>query len=185
MKLMWWSIWTTAIGDADVEYAGCQRWNGNDPFRQTFRLSYLRHHARLRYLPVRRCLSHHRSRGYRAWCLVSSWPKRMNGSQGNGRVLWRKTSHLIVGGRKETGLYEDNCGGHNQTADSEEALRKIWTTVRYLPPNSTQVTQPCDSFIIQKLKDEFRRRWELKKLEIINDGEWKNGPRIWQTQEPR
>jgi hypothetical protein len=41
----------------------------------------------------------------------------------------------------------------------------------------SSLTQPCDSFILQKLKDESRRRWELEKLEMINDGEWKNGPR--------
>jgi DDE superfamily endonuclease len=55
-------------------------------------------------------------------------------------------------------LYVDNCGGHNNTTESEEALRRIRTTVRYLPPNSTHLIQPCDSFIIQKLKDEFHRR---------------------------
>jgi hypothetical protein len=80
-----------AIGDADVKYADVVSGGMRMTLRQTFPWSSLRHHARLRYLPVRRCLSYQRSRGNRAWCLVSSWPTRMDGSQGNGRVLWRKS----------------------------------------------------------------------------------------------
>jgi hypothetical protein len=46
-------------------------------------------------------------------------------------------------------FFLDNCGGH-KTADSSSALRKIRTSIRFLPPNSTHLIQPCDSFVIQK-----------------------------------
>jgi hypothetical protein len=34
-------------------------------------------------------------------------------------------------------LFLDNCGGHNETAGSSSALRKIRTSIRFLCPNST------------------------------------------------
>jgi DDE superfamily endonuclease len=71
-------------------------------------------------------------------------------------------------------LFLDNCGGHNSTEDSESALAKIKTVVRFFPKNSTQLTQPADSFVIQKIKAAWSR-WDKKKLEMIQNGEWKNG----------
>jgi hypothetical protein len=45
---------------------------------------------------------------------------------------------------KKRALFLDNCGGHGETLDSSEALSRIRTTVRYLPPNSIHLTQLCD-----------------------------------------
>jgi DDE superfamily endonuclease len=73
-------------------------------------------------------------------------------------------------------LFMDNCGGHGETSDSVAALSRIRTTVRFLPPNSTHLTQPCDSFLIQKIKAEWRRRWDEEKLKMIEKGMWKDGP---------
>jgi DDE superfamily endonuclease len=76
---------------------------------------------------------------------------------------------------KQRIMFVDNCGGHNETADSAAALQKIRTSVRFLPPNSTHLTQPCDSFVIQKIKDEWRRRWDAEKVTMVQSGKWKNG----------
>jgi DDE superfamily endonuclease len=70
-------------------------------------------------------------------------------------------------------LLLDYCGGHNETADSSSALRKIRTSIRFLPPNSTHLTQPCDSFVIQKINKEWSRRWDADKVAMVQSGKWK------------
>jgi hypothetical protein len=85
-------------------------------------------------------------------------PKRWMDRKVMAEYFREKRANFLLEEAKRRVLYVDNCGGHNQTKRSEEALRRIRTTVRYLPPNSTHLIQPCDSFIIQKLKDEFHRR---------------------------
>jgi DDE superfamily endonuclease len=72
-------------------------------------------------------------------------------------------------------LFLNNCGGHNKSADSIKALQELRTTVHFLPPNSTHLTQPADSILIQKIKDEWRRRWDAYKLRMIKEGNWKDG----------
>lgn len=34
------------------------------------------------------------------------------------------------------------------------------------------MTQPYDSFVISKIKDAWTRRWEAKKLELMQGGQW-------------
>ncbi|KAL0241149.1 hypothetical protein GEMRC1_006384 [Eukaryota sp. GEM-RC1] len=41
--------------------------------------------------------------------------------------------------------------------------------MRFLPANATDLYQPCDSFIIAKLKEEWKRLWGAKKLELIEN----------------
>jgi DDE superfamily endonuclease len=75
---------------------------------------------------------------------------------------------------KKRKLFLDNCRGHGETTDSSEALSRIRTTVRYLPPNSTHLLQPCNTFLIQKIKAEWRRKCDADKLKMIKDGRWKD-----------
>ena len=42
----------------------------------------------------------------------------------------------------------------------------------HFPANTTDLNQPCDSFVIQKLKDAWRKRWDAYKLEHINANAW-------------
>jgi DDE superfamily endonuclease len=72
-------------------------------------------------------------------------------------------------------LFLDNCGGNNETADSSSALRKIRTSIRVLPPNSTHLTQPCDSFVLQKIKEAWSRRRDADKVAMVQSGKWKSG----------
>ncbi|CAM6124006.1 unnamed protein product [Calypogeia fissa] len=69
-------------------------------------------------------------------------------------------------------LFVDNCSGHNHSKQLQAALTNLNAEIRYLPANSTHITQPCDSFVIQKIKQEWRNRWEAYKLEEINKDAW-------------
>lgn len=71
-------------------------------------------------------------------------------------------------------LFVDNCSGHNRTEDLETSLQKINTTVRYFPPNVTHLVQPCDTFVIQKIKQRWAVHWEKFKMELIQKGLWKD-----------
>jgi hypothetical protein len=66
-------------------------------------------------------------------------------------------------------VFMDNCAVHNPTPALEEVLKEKNTELRFLPPNSTHLVQPADSFLISKLKDAWRRKWEKKKCELIQD----------------
>ncbi|KAL3683896.1 hypothetical protein R1sor_001918 [Riccia sorocarpa] len=69
----------------------------------------------------------------------------------------------------------DNVSSHNLTPEVQAALDNIRTQVRFLPENSTPLTQPCDSFVISKIKDAWTRMWEEYKLQMIVNGDWQGG----------
>lgn len=60
-------------------------------------------------------------------------------------------------------LLADNCSAHTRV----EGLRNI--TLRFLPPNTTSVLQPCDQGIIRSLKAFFRTAIRREILQIIQD----------------
>ena len=65
---------------------------------------------------------------------------------------------------RERVLFLDNCGGHSETPEARSALRRLNTSLRFLPPNTTDICQPADSFIISKIKDEWSRIWNEKRV---------------------
>ncbi|KAL3676680.1 hypothetical protein R1sor_026628 [Riccia sorocarpa] len=69
----------------------------------------------------------------------------------------------------------DNVSSHNLTPEVQAALDNIRTQVRFLPENSTHLIQPCDSFVISKIKDAWTRMWEEYKLQMIVNGDWQGG----------
>ena len=79
--------------------------------------------------------------------------------------------------RERIDLWVDNCGGHNASQDLERALAETQTTIHFFPPCATDLVQPADSFVISKIKDEWTRRWDIKKLELINGNDWSNNVR--------
>lgn len=85
----------------------------------------------------------------------------------------RRVIKELPNGRQRI-LYVDNCSGHNYTPELRDAAEKIRTTFRYFPPNSTHLIQPCDSFIIQKIKRAWTTRWEKFKMDMIREGKWKD-----------
>lgn len=69
-------------------------------------------------------------------------------------------------------LYVDNCSGHVIDDDTTSSLNSISTTIQKFPPNATHLLQPADSFVIQKLKDAWRKRWDDYKYECIRRETW-------------
>ncbi|CAM6103572.1 unnamed protein product [Calypogeia fissa] len=84
------------------------------------------------------------------------------------RRVWNQLDRL---GRKRI-LYMDNCSGHNNTVELNAALNQLNAEIRYLPANSTHMSQPCDSFVIQKIKQEWTNQWDAYKLEMIKNNTW-------------
>lgn len=63
---------------------------------------------------------------------------------------------------KERVLFVDNASGHKVTAAASAALKGSLTKLNFLPKNATDLCQPADSFIIQKIKTVWRRLWDKK-----------------------
>lgn len=79
-----------------------------------------------------------------------------------------------VNGKKRT-LFVDNCSSHVQNDYVTSLLTSINTELEKFPPQATDLVQPADSFVIQKIKDAWRRLWDKYKFEQIQKGNWKNG----------
>jgi len=79
-------------------------------------------------------------------------------------------------GRVKT-IFLDNCSGHLSELECESELRALNARLRYLPANATDLCQPADSFVIAKIKNVWRRLWNEKKIELIEDDAWQNTPR--------
>ena len=73
---------------------------------------------------------------------------------------------------RERVLFLDNCSGHAMTEEVIETLRKTRTEVRFLPANATDLWQPADSFVFQKIKAAWRARWDAKKPSMIEQNMW-------------
>ena len=69
-------------------------------------------------------------------------------------------------------LFVDNCSGHNQISALMAAREKINTELRYFELNLTDFVQPCDSFVIQKIKSEWSVLWENYKMDMMMAGKW-------------
>jgi hypothetical protein len=66
----------------------------------------------------------------------------------------------------------DNCSSHSLTPRLTTVLTGKNTIMRYLPPYSTHLCQPADTFIISKIKDAWTKRWEAKKIQLIQTNAW-------------
>ena len=74
-------------------------------------------------------------------------------------------------------VWVDNCSSHSITPTLAHVLAEKNTTMKYLPPCSTHLCQPADTFIISKIKDAWTARWERKKTELIEANAWQNRSR--------
>ena len=75
-------------------------------------------------------------------------------------------------------LFVDNCSGHNLHEEIVAYAKDIMTTINFFFPNATDLIQPCDSFIIQKIKDAWRRRWDKYKPSLLRNNSWTKGGRL-------
>ncbi len=60
-------------------------------------------------------------------------------------------------GGKIRHLFVDNSGDHDIEGDGDEMLATSRMELRFLPPNSTDLCQPLDSFPIKKVKSLWRK----------------------------
>ena len=60
-------------------------------------------------------------------------------------------------------IWVDNCTCHSITLRLTAVLEAKQSTLKYLPPCSTHLCQPVDTFIISKVKDAWTKQWEAKK----------------------
>ena len=74
-------------------------------------------------------------------------------------------------------IWVDNCTGHNMIPRLSTVLEANNAILKYLPPCSTHLCQPTDTFIISKVKDAWTKRWEAKKTDLITSNAWQNTPR--------
>jgi len=79
-------------------------------------------------------------------------------------------------GRKKH-IFLDNCSGHLDEDECTEELEKRNASLKFFPPNATDLWQPADSFVIANIKDEWRRLWNEKKIELIESNAWQNKAR--------
>lgn len=49
-------------------------------------------------------------------------------------------------------MFLDNCAGHGEMLENNLSLEALKSSLRFLPAIATDFCQPCDSFVIQKLK---------------------------------
>ncbi len=56
-------------------------------------------------------------------------------------------------------------------------------TLRYLVVAATDKIQPCDSFVISKIKDAWMEIWDDYKFKAIKDGLWREGSGVLQNPE--
>lgn len=71
----------------------------------------------------------------------------------------------------------DNCS-HNLAEDIVNAADNIRTNIQNFPPNTTELVQPCDALVIQKIKTAWRKRWDNYKLSLIQANAWTEGGKL-------
>lgn len=90
----------------------------------------------------------------------------------NERRFIRKDPH----GRRKV-IFIDNVGSHKVSEEIQAVLNRLNAEIRYLPPNSTDLTQPADSFVIQAIKAAWIKRWDQYKYNQIASGEFRDADR--------
>ncbi len=71
----------------------------------------------------------------------------------------------------------DNFNGHHDDGNGNmhAALESSNATFRYLVATAIDKIQPCDSFVISKIKDAWMEIWDDYKFKAIKDGLWREG----------
>lgn len=63
-------------------------------------------------------------------------------------------------------IFMDNAGGHKPTESTQIILEEKHVEIQFLPPNATDLCQPADTTIIQKLKQVWMKEWEKEKMRL-------------------
>jgi hypothetical protein len=78
---------------------------------------------------------------------------------------------------KQKVIFVDNFNGHHDDGNGNmhAVLESSNATLRYLVVATTDKIQPCDSFVISKIKDAWMEIWDDYKFKAIKDGLWCEG----------
>jgi len=68
-------------------------------------------------------------------------------------------------------IWLDNCNGHTMTPRLAIVLAPKITIFKFLPPCSTHLCQPTDTFLISKIKNAWTKQWEAQKIELIQQND--------------
>lgn len=157
------------IGDNDVKYADVV--SGGEPITMVVRLTggvnasiqptMLIFKNQARSYPIRGVVDDVPGVSYRSspkgWMDSRVWPEYI--------------SSLKKKGVRSRQLFVDNCSSHVEDEEVNSRLTSTNTILRKLPANATDIAQACDSFIIQKLKEVWHRKWNEYKYGCIRNGE--------------
>ncbi|OWY93348.1 hypothetical protein PHMEG_00037300 [Phytophthora megakarya] len=72
---------------------------------------------------------------------------------------------------REKRIFLDNCTSHLDQDQCENKLAILKARLVYFPANATDLCQPADSFVIAKIKDAWRRKWNERKIALIEGEE--------------
>ncbi len=77
----------------------------------------------------------------------------------------------------------DNFNSHHNDGNGNmhAALESSSATLCYLVAAATDKIQPCDSFVISKIKDAWMEIWDDYKFKAIKDGLWREGSGVLQN----
>jgi DDE superfamily endonuclease len=77
---------------------------------------------------------------------------------------------------REQYIFMDNASGHKPVDGVDAVLAEKRVSIEFLPSNSTDLCQPADATIIQKLKQAWRNEWEREKLRLATSHAFSNVP---------
>lgn len=66
-----------------------------------------------------------------------------------------------------TVLNVDNCSAYYVTTAVSETVKKSKIELRFYPACVTDLVQPSDSFVIQAIKAEWKKRWDQEVMRTI------------------
>jgi hypothetical protein len=102
--------------------------------------------------------------GPKGWMDQSIFPKYFNEPRAFQADVQQRTKVVWL----------DNYRSHSLTPRLTIVLTGKNTILRYLPPCSTHLCQPADTFIISKIKDAWTKHWKAKKIQLIQTNAWQN-----------
>lgn len=89
---------------------------------------------------------------------------------------WMKEERTFskMSGNKTRVIFMDNSSSYKITDDLCPVLRRHNTEIIFLPKHATDLCQPADSFVIEKVKTEWRASWDEKRMDMTTSEEWKD-----------
>ncbi len=75
-------------------------------------------------------------------------------------------------------LWIDFCRIHNESEELLKALTFSRTELKRFRPNGTSTAQPFDQLLLRSFKAEWTKRWDKKRNEKVQEGEFTSAGRV-------